>query len=377
MPAATAVRTSPSRRGSRRRRITTLVGVLAALGVASCTPDSTTGQDLAGPGLGGAPGQGAALRPGSPAPWLTPGERLGIAGCPLFPTDHAWHATVTPLSPLPESAATVALNGGATRTLEAGFSSGVWQGSRAGIPTNTVDSRVAAATDVEVLWDGDTGAEVDVPIPSQPRFEGWPGRAWDVHLLSVDSATCTSRELLNVRDPSVDTLGLGGGRWYADSAATFDLRSNDAPGWGATAAMSSLLAGLVRFDEVAAGSIDHAISVTFAGISSGPPVWPALGTDGGSASPGALPMGSWLRLRPDTDLSALGPQSQVVARALQEHGAIINDTGPGFTLQGEPDLRWDDRDLDSLAQLSLDDFEVVDASPMMVSPDSYQLRPQV
>lgn len=344
--------------------------------VAGCTPDSNQGAAPA-PGPGAAPGAGGALRPGSPAPWLTAGERLGISGCPLFPTDHAWHATVTTLSPLPDSSQRVLANGGTARPVEAGFSSGVWQGSRAGIPTNTVDSRVAASTDVQVLWDGGTGAEQDVPLPAQPRYEGWPGRAWDVHLLSVDSATCTSRELLNVRDPSVDVLGIGGGRWYADSAATFDLRSNDAPGWGATAAMSSLLAGMVRFDEVAAGSIDHAISVTFAGISAGPPVWPAMGTDGGSADPAALPMGTWMRLRPDLDLSTLGPQSRVVARALQEHGAIINDTGPGFTLQGEPDLRWDDRDLDSLATLSLADFELVDASPMMVSPDSYQLRPQV
>ena len=57
-------------------------------------------------------------------------------------------------------------------------------------------------------------------------------------------------------------------------------------------------------------------------------MWPALGGDGTSSDPDAPPMGSWLRLRPDADLTGLGPQALVVARALQEHGVIAQDTGP-------------------------------------------------
>jgi hypothetical protein len=85
-------------------------------------------------------------------------------------------------------------------------------------------------------------------------------------------------------------------------------------------------------------------------------------------------MGSWLRLRSDADVSRLGPQARIVAEALRDHGAIVSDTGPGFVVRGEPDLRWDDDDIDTLGELTMDDFEIVDAAPMMVSPDSYQLR---
>lgn len=259
--------------------------------------------------------------------------------------------------------------------LRGSFGSGIWMGSRSGVPVNVVDGRTARRTDVVVARNsGSTSAHLGVPLPDDPRFEGWPGKAWDAHLLVVDTATCESRELLNVRDPSDDPLGLGGGRWYADSAATFDLRSNDAPGHGATAAQSSLLAGLVRFDEIAAGDIDHALSASLSKISSAPPVWPAMGSDGRSEDPDAVPMGSWLRLRSDADVSSLGPQALVVAAALREHGAIVSDTGPGFVIRGEPDLRWDDDDVRTLSTLSLSDFEFVDAAPMMTSPDSYQLR---
>jgi hypothetical protein len=85
-------------------------------------------------------------------------------------------------------------------------------------------------------------------------------------------------------------------------------------------------------------------------------------------------MGSWFRLRADADLSALGPQALVVARALQTYGAVLADTGPGLTLAGEPDVRWDDADLATLTSLSMADLQVVDPTPMMVSPDSHQIR---
>jgi hypothetical protein len=213
-----------------------------------------------------------------------------------------------------------------------------------------------------------------VPLPAEPRFEGWPGKAWDAHLVSLDTSRCESRELLNVRDPSDDVFGWGGGRWFADAAATYDLRSNVPSTKGSTASDASLLAGLVRYDEVRSGNIDHALSASLSEISKAPPVWPAMDTDGRSTDPNAIPMGSWLRLKANVDVSRLGPQARVVAAALKEHGAVVSDTGPGFVVRGEPDERWDDRDIDTLGTLSLSDFEIVDASPMMVSRNSYQLR---
>jgi hypothetical protein len=125
---------------------------------------------------------------------------------------------------------------------------------------------------------------------------------------------------------------------------------------------------------VAAGRVDHVLSAALPMISSDPAIWPAMATDGRSAHPDAMPMGTWLRLRRDADLSQLGPQAQVVARALREHGAVLADTAPTFVLRGEPDERWDQDDLGTLSTLDLGDFEVVDAAPMMLERSSYALR---
>jgi hypothetical protein len=103
-------------------------------------------------------------------------------------------------------------------------------------------------------------------------------------------------------------------------------------------------------------------------------VWPANGSDGRSTDPDAPPMGTWLRLRSDVDLSHLGPQARVVAEALKVHGAVIFDTGPSYGLMGEPDTRWADGDLAGLQTLTIGMFEVVDPTPMQVSPTSHQIR---
>ena len=83
-------------------------------------------------------------------------------------------------------------------------------------------------------------------------------------------------------------------------------------------------------------------------------------------------MGTWFRLRSDADLSGLGPQARVIAEALQEYGAVLMDTGGSVAVTGLTDSRWDDDDLRTLTELSSDDLEVVDASGLMVDPQSME-----
>lgn len=204
--------------GSRARTLLTLIAV--ALVVAGCVPEAPP------PAPSPTPRPVPTVAPSADrGSWITPGVRLGIGGCPLFPVDHAWHATIRALSVHPRSAAMIRATEDAP--LRGGFSAGVWMGSRAGIPVNVVDGRTARRIDVTVTdeWRTD-GGHLGVPLPAEPRFEGWPGKAWDAHLVSLDTSRCESRELLNVRDPSDDVFGWGGGRWFADAAATYDLRSN-------------------------------------------------------------------------------------------------------------------------------------------------------
>lgn len=240
------------------------------------------------------------------------------------------------------------------------------------MPLNVVDSRTTRAIDVE----GGTYAYASDlrghPIPASARLEGWPTIAWDRHMLIVDTATCTASEFFHVTPPWENLTG----RWRADTAIKTDLRSNTPrAGGSAMASGLSLLAGMIRYDEVASGRINHVVSITVPTIKDAPPVWPATRSDGRSKLTHAPAMGTWLRLRADIDLSALRPQARIVARALQEHGAIISDTNNhGLALAGEPDDRWDDEDLATLGTLSAQDFEVIDPTAMKVRDGSHQIR---
>jgi hypothetical protein len=55
---------------------------------------------------------------------------------------------------------------------------------------------------------------------------------------------------------------------------------------------------------------------------------------------------------------------------MQRYGLILADNGSPWFVTGVPDDRWDDDALAAMRGLRGTDFEVVDASSLMVSPDS-------
>src|SRR3954449_5290918 len=140
-------------------------------------------------------------------------------------------------------------------------------------------------------------------------------------------------------------------------------------GWtSADAAGLPILPGLVRYDEVAAGEIDHPIRITLRRTDRRY-VWPAR-HQAGSNDPTAAPMGAWLRLKSTVDPARFGPEARVVIRALQQHGAIVADNGSSWYISGAPDDRWDNDDLHGLGALHGSDFEFVDPSGLTTDPDS-------
>ncbi|MCB1256375.1 MAG: hypothetical protein KDB26_04675 [Microthrixaceae bacterium] len=294
--------------------------------------------------------------------------RMGIGNCPIYPRNNVFHADVRSLPKSSNSDQIIAAMGSAKVR---GMTSVVWQGSRSGYPVNVVDSGIdPSVTFVKqgfLLRPESIGS---FPMPANPRLEGDPTPAWDQHLLLFDKSTCKSHEMFLVRTPSRSFYRT----WEADSAHTLDLTSNAIPNVASTVSAISLLAGLVRYEEVASGSIDHVLTVDFPKVSNRAPVWPAVRTDGQNSDPNAPRMGSWLRLK-NVDLSKFGPTARVVIKALQTHGAIIKDSNTSdISINGENDSRWDDADMNTLAALTAADFEVVDPTPMMVSANSYEIR---
>ena len=105
-------------------------------------------------------------------------------------------------------------------------------------------------------------------------------------------------------------------------------------GWtSGDAAGLPILPGLVRYDEVASGEIDHVIRFTAPRTYND--VWPAShkAATGGTSDP---PMGAWFRLKASFDLSGFSAQNQVILRALKKHGMVLADNGSSLVHERRP-----------------------------------------
>jgi hypothetical protein len=152
----------------------------------------------------------------------------------------------------------------------------------------------------------------------------------------------------------------------------FDLRGYALrpAGWtSADAAGLPILPGLVRYDEVAAGTLRHALRFT-APRTRRDYVWPARHFASAATDPALPPMGQRFRLRADADLSGFSEEARVIARALQTYGMILADNGSAWYLSGAPDDRWANDALRDLRRLRGSDFEAVDVRGLVAAPDS-------
>ncbi len=283
----------------------------------------------------------------------------------MFPEDSYWHADVSGLALHPQSAAWTATVG-TGRKVHADFGSGLWDGGPIGIPYTTVG---AGQPRVPITFDYDDESDPGpYPIPSDAPIEGGPAADGDRHVLVVDTSDCKLYETFDSHPT--------GSAWVAGSGAVYDLRSNSMrpAGWtSADAAGLPILPGLVRYDEVASGDIDHAIRFT-APVTQRSYVWPARHQAGSTNSTSAPPMGAWFRLRPDYDTSRFTGPAKVIADAMKQHGMILADNGSAWYISGSPDERWDNDNLHQLDVIAGSDFQVVNSSQLMVSNDSGQAR---
>jgi len=294
------------------------------------------------------------LRPGAPAPGPS------LAGCPALPADSIWNARVDILPVDPASAAYIATIGAETG-LHPDFGSGTWEGGPIGIPFVVVPgSQPPVPISFEYADESDPGP---YPIPGDAPIEGGPESAGDRHVVVLDRDRCLLYETWS-------TYPADGG-WAAGSGAVFDLASNALrpAGWtSADAAGLPILPGLVRYDEVAAGAIRHALRFTAARTRRAY-VWPARHFASSSNDPERPPMGQRFRLRASFDLSPFPPHVRVILLAMKVYGLVLADNGSNWYVSGVPDERWDNDLLRTLKRVKGRDFEAVDVSSLMVDPD--------
>ena len=289
-----------------------------------------------------------------------------LAGCAVFPADNIWNVPVDTLPVHTSSDAYVATIG-ADAHVHADFGSGTWDGGPIGIPYVDVPGTQPTVT---VAFDYDDESDPGpYPVPPGAPIEGGAESKGDRHVLVLDRDNCILYELYNAF-PQPD------GSWEAGSGAIFDLSSHALrpAGWtSADAAGLPILPGLVRYEEVAAGEIRHALRFT-APQTRRAYVWPARHYASNLTGAQYPPMGQRFRLRADFDVSGFSAEVQVILRALQTYGMILADNGSAWYISGVPDERWDNDVLHELHQVEGADFKAVDVSSLMVDPDSGQAR---
>ncbi len=197
-----------------------------------------------------------------------------------------------------------------------------------------------------------------VPIPSGAA----PDPAGDGHLVVMNSSSGCEYDFWQAQKHS-------DGSWSASwgNATLATDTGIYAGGLAARAAGFANGLGLIRPEELAAGTIPHALSFAYPYTKSGGPVAPATASDGSSNAAGATPEGARIQLDPNLNLDSLGLNAwqKTIARALQTYGMFLADGGgtaslyaqnPQSTTVGYP---WGDADYPQLPTSLLSHMRVL------------------
>ena len=305
---------------------------------------------------------------------MSTGDEASLNGFVPFPPTSAWDTDVSSAPLDPNNGAITSAAGFAGLHLHHDFSSVA--GGNYGIPYVVVDSSTTPLVPINVVSYASESDVARAPFPITAPIEGSPADCsggpnnyqGDQHVLVLDRHACMLYETFN-------TVRCNG-NWSSDSETIWDLKNFEQRPWGWTSADAAGLAifpGLVRYDEVAAGAINHAIRFTMQHTKNDAnggyfvePASHAAGTDWGVSNV----MGMRIRLKASFDISGFSAANQVILTAMKKYGMILADNGSYFYFQGVPDPRWDDDDLVKLDAIQSSNFEVVQMTPAFPGYDA-------
>lgn len=291
---------------------------------------------------------------------MSVGQGASLNGFLPFPSDSLWNKDISSAPVDPNSAAIINYIG-TTIGLHPDFGAGQYNGSYMGIPYTVVDSSQPL---IPVTYNA-YGSESDpgpMPIPLTAPVEGYPNPGnGDRHVLVLDNASCFLYELYGAAPASSN--------WTAGSGAIWDLLSDEQRPYtwtSADAAGLPIFPGLVRYDEVAAGAIHHAIRFT---LQNSRPAFvpPASHIASTTSNANAAPMGMRLRLKSSVNISSYSAANQVILNAMKKYGLIMADNGSSMYISGAPDDRWNNSDLHLLGGITTADFDVIQMTPIYTS----------
>ncbi len=274
----------------------------------------------------------------------------------IFPANNPWNTDISAYPLHPDSKKIIA--GFSTAKLKADFGSGLWQGAPIGIPYVVVcgNQQKYNVKFRANSRDGNYGNESDkgpYAIPLTAPIEG-NGKG-DSHVIAFDKDSGILYELYNA--------SLGTNQWEASSGAIFDLNSNKLrkKGWtSADAAGLPIFAGLVRYEEVKKGVIDHAIRFTLESNIVQPKfIYPARHKVNSTGGVYGLPFGARIRLKASFNISSYSATNKIILTAMKKYGLMLADIGSNMYITGAPDSHWNNDDLQRLGNIAASNFEVV------------------
>jgi hypothetical protein len=287
-----------------------------------------------------------------------------LSGIQIYPPDHIWNVPIDTLPLDPKSDTYITSSNAACSgdcLLYLATSS----------PVNVVNSTQAKQKLTSITLLSGRSDDIPYPIPANPKLFDSDGERC---LYIVDHDAGLSYEMYNpVRAPD--------GTWSADVAVMFDLssytlRPDNRP--AVSASGLPVVPGILRYEEVVAGSIDHAMIVHM--YTSGEAhVWPARadGVENNGAYP---PLGQRFRLKASFDTSGYSPHAKTVLEAWKKYGVMLADQNldtRAWTIAADTDTRWR-KEYPSLwnemATVHGSDFEAVNVSSLMINKDSGQAR---
>jgi hypothetical protein len=307
----------------------------------------------------------------TPAPPAGGGTASGndvLAGtkCQIFPADNYWHADIASLPVNAHSAAWLSAMGASTRKLHPDFGPSGDPSNPYGIPVTIVP---AGQTRVPVTFDyADESDKGPYPLGANTRIEGGANSGGDMHAIMVTADTCELFETWDTVDKSSGWTAGSGAHWSLSSDA---LRPNT---WtSADAAGLPILPGLLRYDEVKSGHVDHAIRFT-TNTTDDSYLWPARHAASSSHNANLPPMGARFRLKASFSIAGYSAQAQTVLKAMQTYGLVLADNGSPWYFQGTADNAWPDALIESLKTIPASAFEAVDTSSLEISANSGAAR---
>jgi hypothetical protein len=196
----------------------------------------------------------------------------------------------------------------------------IWVNSTAW--TTTV-YQAASGTPLVVVSVANTGKHISIPYRS-----GWaPSPDSDAHIAIIDDSTGCEYEFAGFNPSNLSSHGVAVFHLFSGSGA----HVADA---GVTGGEMSVLAGLITPQDVASGSINHALRIATP-VNSPSYRLPATRSDGSHS--GGIPEGALIRLDPTLNLSSydLTPFQMMYAKALQKYGAYDDDSGGALAVFAE------------------------------------------